>query len=205
MFTSAKIDATAPVSFYTDARSERLFHEHRKLTNSVKAYIYAHPGIVGLGDDPIVSHLAAAAGFAPVDLVVLRVTTKGRVITAVAVPTRIWRDTDARSRLIELKSEAQALRTSCILVPQRWVRAETRSSVARAIAQSRQTRFSHQQLQAVLDHLRASKISTLAEAADVLRDHQDPFGAVLSMTAQGYVDIDRSSRLRHDTWIAARA
>lgn len=205
MFTSARFGAPASApTFHSDARSERLFHEHRKLANCANAYVAAHPELVALGDDPVVSHLVAAAGFAATDIVILRVVAKGRMVTALCVPTRLWRDPPSRARLLELKREAEEIRTTCILVPQRWIKAETRGAVARAIAQARHTRYSHSQMNAVFNHLRQVKISSLAEAASVLVDHDDPFGVILSMCAQGFVDVDRSTPLRASSWISTR-
>lgn len=205
MFASdqVKIGIRASISsYYADARSERFFHEHRKLTASARSFIHAHPTLVGLGDDPVVMQLAVAAGFSPLDLVVMRVLSNGRHVTAIAVPTRVWRDADHRACLLSLKGEARGLLIRCILVPQRWVRAEVRGGVARVIAQARQTVYSPQQLRAVLEHLGVTKVSTLSATANVLPDHRDPYGAVLAMVIQGYVQVDRSNALGADSWIA---
>ncbi|WIJ25057.1 hypothetical protein [Devosia sp. RR2S18] len=107
--------------------------------------------------------------------------------------------------MLEIKREAYEVRTVCVLVPQRWIKAETRGAVARAIAQSKHTRYSHKEIDAVLKHLRNAKISTLAEVASVLPHHTDPFGVVLSMSAQGFVDIDRSAPLHVGSWIGTRS
>ncbi|MBJ3786402.1 hypothetical protein [Devosia sediminis] len=203
MFATSLGGAT-PLFDLNDAKASRLFHEHRKLGNNAKNYISAHPKLMGLGDDPVVQHLLASAGFSPVDAYVIRLAAEGRMITAICVPTRIWRHEDCRLELHEVKKEARALRTNCILVPQRWLRAETRSAVARVVAQARNTRFTRAQMDAVLEHLRKTRISTIAETAHALVDHSDPIGVVLAMAGQGMVDLDRSTPLHPGTWASTR-
>jgi hypothetical protein len=206
MFTSSlRIGATAPMGqFNLDARAERFFHEHRKLMNAAKNFVYAHPALVMLGEDPLVDHLIASSGFGPTDLACLRIAGSGRMVTVICVPTRHWRNPEVKARLLEIKREARENRTSCILVPQRWLKADLRSSIARTIARARNVRYSRKHMELVIHHLRAARISTIAEAAGALTEHDDPIGVVLAMAAQGMVHLDRSSALRADSWISTR-
>jgi hypothetical protein len=188
-----------------DARSERLYYEHRKLAIRARNFAYAHPGLVVLGEDPLVEHLASSHGFSSVDLVILRLLARGGAVTAIGVPTRIWRDDDSRSRLHQIKREARSDQSRCILVTQRWLKAPVRSKVSQAIAQSQGVGFTREQVELVLAHLRTMRISTLIEAAAVLVGHRDPISAVLAMTAKGLVDIDRSMPLSVRTWVSTRS
>lgn len=203
--TSSKNSTFVPAShFYSDAKTERHHHEHRKLKAFARNFAFAHPNLLSMGDDPVVEHLLSSAGFGPADFYALRITVGGRTATAICVPTRIWRNHEAKERLLEVKRDAAAIRTTCVLVPQRWLRAPIRSSVARTIANARNARYTRTDIRAVLEHLRTNRITTLAEAADVLSGHDDPFAVVLCMSGQGFIDIDRSAPLRADTWISAR-
>lgn len=205
MFTNP-YTTTAALSAYAihdNARLQRLHHEHRKLTQTARNYILSHPNIVGLGDDPLVSQMLAAGGFAAIETSVMRIALFGTIITVICVPTRVWRDSDARSLLLQIRREVRDLRQRCLLVPQRWLRAGVRSAVARTIARARHTHYSTKQMNIVLSHLRSVRISTLAETAATLTDHDDPFGVILSMAASGYVKLDRSAPLHSGTWLAA--
>lgn len=203
--TSSKTGTVMPAThFHTDAKSERHQHEHRKLKASARNFAFAHPKLMSMGEDPVIEHLMASAGFGSSDFFALRITVNGRAATAICVPTRVWRDSDARARLLETKREASAIRTKVLLVPQRWLRAPIRSSVARTIANARNARYNRADVRCVLEHLRTARIATLADAANVLSGHDDPFAVVLCMSGQGFIDIDRSTPLRADTWVSAR-
>ena len=202
---SYKTGRTPEFAITSDARALRLLHEHRKLSITANNYVLSHPALVGLGDDPVVSHLISSSGFGPHDVVVVRLGAWGKIVTAICVPTRIWRDADLRAGLLDIKREAEEdLRTRCIVVPQRWLRANIRGSVARVIAQARHTRYSPKQMTTIIEHLLRTKISTLAEAAAVIPEHEDPFGAILAMAAQGYVGLDRSAPLKGGSWLSTR-
>lgn len=187
-----------------DARSERFYYEHRKLAARARNYAYAHPRLVVLGEDPLVDHLASAQGFAAIDLVVLRLLAQGRSVTAILVPTRVWRDDDSRARLRQVKQDARSEATRCILVPQKWLKAPIRGKVASAIAQSQGVGYRREHVEQVLAHLREARICTLVEAASAVIDHRDPISAILAMSSEGLVDIDRSSPLSAGTWISTR-
>lgn len=207
MFTTrhSHSDSTAQsLAYHGDARAERLFHEHKKLLSRARNYAVSHPKIVILGEDPLVDHFLASAGFGPVDVGVLRLHAQGRMVTALCVPTRLWRNPEAKSRLIEIKAIARKARTSCILVPQRWLKADIRSSVSRLIAQSSRTKYTRTQFKAIMDHLHEVRISTLLETAGTIEGHDDPVAVVLAMAAHGYVELDRSAPLRGDTWTSTR-
>lgn len=205
MFATSSFGAPAPsFNLSNDPRSERLFHEHRKLAACARSFVQSRPDLASLGDDPVLSQMLASNGFGAHDAVVGRVAFDGKVVTAIVVPTRIWRDSDARARLRDIKTQAASMRTAVILVPQRWIRAEVRNSVARLIAQSRNTRVEQKQLRAILTFLRQERITTLSEAASVIRDHHDPFGALLGLAAKGLIDIDRSRKLGADSFVFTR-
>ena len=204
MFPTKALDPAASgyaFSIAEDPRLQRLFHEHRKLANRAKNYAYAHPGIIVLGEDPLVDHLAAGAGFGSTDLAMLRISVDGRSVTAICVPTRLWRDPEAKARLLQIKSDARDARTRCILVPQRWLKASVRGSIARSIARARGVSFTREHRDQVLAHLKSARISTILDAARAVSHHEDPGSVVLAMCAQGLVKVDRSSPLRGDTWI----
>nr|WP_314256801.1 hypothetical protein [uncultured Devosia sp.] len=191
-------------AFHCDARTQRFFHEHRKLMARAKAFIFSHPRLVMLGEDPVVEHLVSSMGFGPTDLAVVRMASGGRMITAICVPTRIWRNLESKQKLLDIKREARIERTTCILVPQRWLKAEVRSAVARVISQARTTRYSRDQMNLVLVHVQSERISTIVEAANVIPEHDDPIAVVLALAAQGMILVDRSAPLRSETWVSAR-
>jgi len=205
MFATPTFGASAPsLRLDSDPRAERLLHEHRKLAACTRSYVQSRPDLASLGDDPLINQLLASNGFSAIDAVVCRVAFDGRIVTAIVVPTRVWRDQEARARLFEIKGQAAAIRTAVILVPQRWIRADIRNSVARLIAQSRNTRVQQKQLRDILAFLRKERITTITEAASVISDHRDPFGALLALAAQGLIDIDRSRKLAADSFVFTR-
>tara|TARA_R110002124_G_scaffold144122_15_gene309057 strand:- start:4157 stop:4774 length:618 start_codon:yes stop_codon:yes gene_type:complete len=192
------------VEFHSDARTARLFAEHRKLENLARNIANAHPKVFLMGTDPVVDQLAFSMGFPPTDLVVLRLSVAGRSVTAIAVHARVWLSADAKSRAIELKRESRRAGTTCILVPHKWLKAGVRSSVARTISRARNVRHSRAQMNKILEHLREARISTIAEAAGVLDDHEDPIAVVLALASQGFVDLDRRAPLSGSTWLSTR-
>jgi hypothetical protein len=155
-----------------------------------------------MGEDPVVQHLVASAGFGAFDIHVQRVGCDGPIVTVLCVPTRIWRDPESRRLLLEVKVQARALRTCCILVPQRWLRAPVRSSVARVLAGTRHTTYTRRQMTDALSHIDELRITSIIEAASAIKDHDDPVGAILSMVCRGIVDIDRSKPIDADTYAA---
>lgn len=191
-------------AFYENPKAARRAAEHVKLSRSLAAEIASRTHIVPLGPDPLVQHLISSKGFAPDDVVVSRVTMERRYITVLCVPTRVWRNPDERQLLLELKCEAALMGTKVVLVPQRWVRAEIRSGIARAIASARRNPIGREDLGTVLARVRAVKMATLAECVEALGDgHPNAIGTVLSMCAQGYLAIDRNKRLGPGTWVAS--
>lgn len=201
----ASMGAAAPAHLIgTNPRTARLLAEHRKLAQAAKNIIASTHRLVGLGEDPVVSQLLDAAGFAAVDVFVTRVAIDSKVVTAVCIPTRVWRDEDSRRLLLNIRRDARGLRTRVVIVPQRWLKADRRSSVARTLARSRHTRFSRKELRAVVAHLCETRISTLMQAAGALPHHDDPLGAVLAMACQGCIELDRSEPLNADTWTFLR-
>lgn len=200
----ASLGAYAPAAqhFQNDPRVARFAAEHKKLATAAKNYAYATPGLVALGEDPVVEQLLSAAGFPKLDAYVLRLIAWGSLVTAICVPTRVWREPECRSVLREIKAQAAENLTKCILVPQWSAKAEVRATVARVLATARHTTFDRDDKNRVLDHLDAKKISTIGNAAALLRDHDDPVGAVLAMACTGHIDVDRSRILSGSTWIS---
>lgn len=199
-----QVTLTAPVELHDDARSERLFKEYRTLLNLSRNMAYSHPDVIVLGEDPVVEHLRAAAGFERTDLVIMRLLVCGRNVTAIACLTRIWRSPASKKRLLQLKADALKERCRCIIVPQRWLKSPVRCGVARTIAQARTVRFARRHAERVLNHLREVRISTIAEAAAAVTEHSDPVAVILAMASQGLVDLDRRAPLSGRTWLSAR-
>ncbi|NGP16535.1 hypothetical protein [Devosia aurantiaca] len=193
------------VGLHGDARAERLFHEHKKLLLAARNFVIAHSSMMLLGDDPLVDHLLTSNGFDTTDAAVVRIGLAGRSITAIAIPTRLWRDPEAKARFFEVKQQAGLDRTCVLLVPQRWLKASVRGSVARSIAFASRTRITRKQHAEVLDHLGKNKVSTIVETASAITGHSDPLSVVLAMSATGHVHIDRTSVLRGTTvvWLPA--
>lgn len=194
--------AFAPAFPNEDVRNARFVAEYRKLHQAARNIVSARHELVPLGADPLVDQLLSAAGFAPEDAFAMRLGAKGQMITAICAPTRIWRDPYALQLLLEVKRYAVDLDTRCILVPQGWLRAPVRADVSRTLARSRHAHFTKADLRAVLNHLNRKGISTLLDTAAALDEREDPFGPVLAMIAQGYVQIDRSAPLSRDSWTA---
>lgn len=188
----------------SNPRLARLAEEHTKLYRNVDNYLASHPALVSLGPDPLVQQLVASKGLAAQDVVVVRALAGNRFITVICLPTRVWRDEYGKAALLEVKKEALSMRSHCILVPQRWVKAPIRAAISRTIAISRRVHYGNRQLAAVLKHVRATKITTLAEAARHVPDHDDPIGVVLLLCGQGVLTIDRSGPIGPDAWVAWR-
>jgi hypothetical protein len=182
----------------------RLAEEHSKLFRRVENFLVSHPTLASLGPDPLVRQLLAAKGLAAEDAVVLRALAGGRLITVICAPRRVWRDNYGKAALLEVRQEALDYGCRCILVPQGWAKAPVRAAVARSIALSRRIQFSDRQFGALLEYLNSVKVSTLAEAAQHIPDHDDPWSVVLQLCAQGLVAIDRSQPIAPESWVASR-
>lgn len=196
--------ASAPIRhFESDPRAMRLASEFRKLAAAARNYMSSRPRLFPLGEDPLVRQLVSSAGLGELDVYIHRTGAGQRTVTALCIPTRVWRDNDSRRRLLEIKQQAKALRTSCILVPQRWLRAPVRSSVARVLAAARNISYSRRQKGDVLGHLKEARISSLYETASAIAEHDDPVGAVLAMACHGLLELDRSKVIGANTYAAA--
>lgn len=191
------------ITFGQDARSARLAQEHSKLVQSLFNYVSTNPGLAALGPDPLVQQLVSAKGFPKYDIAILRVSTKSLIMTAIGVPTRVWRDAEARRSLREVKAEAAAEGTRCLLVPQRWVRGEVRGQVARTLALSHHVKVRREHIQAVADLLGAYRMMTLAQCASRISDVDDPVGVVLALCARGKLFIDRTRPIGPESWVAS--
>lgn len=191
------------ITFERDARSARLAQEHSKLVQSLFNYVTTHPDLAALGSDLLVEQLIRAKGFSKFDIAILRVSCKRGVLTAIGVPTRIWRDTDSRRFLAEVKAEAFAEGTRCILVPQRWLRGELRAQVARTLALSHHVKVRREHLKAVLDLVGRYRMMTLAQCASAIEGVDDPVGLVLALCARGDLFIDRSRPIGPKSWVAS--
>lgn len=189
--------------FQEDPRAMRLASEFRKLAASARNVLHSRHHLTPLGNDPVVEHLVSSAGFGEFDVFVHRTGARERIVTALCVPTRVWRDSDCRHTLLDIKHRAAGMGTSCILVPQRFLRAPVRSSVARVLAAARNTPYARSHKKQVLDHLSTVRISSLAEAASAIVAHDDPVGVVLAMACHGLIDVDRTKPLASGTYVAA--
>ena len=205
MFPTEHTGSTGACFFHADAKAERRFHEFKKLYAMARDYVLSQPHMMVLGEDPVVNHLLSSAGFAPHDIAVLRFSTKGKFVTALCVPTRLWKNPETRATILEIKRDARRARTSCILVPQKTIRAPVRAARSRLIARARSTAFSRKQVMMVMNHLDQVRIATVSEAAGQVLGHDDPVGVVLALIAEGLVTHDRSSPLGPETYISARA
>lgn len=191
------------ITFERDARSARLAQEHSKLLQSLFNFVSTHPGLAPLGPDPVVEQLVRAKGFAKFDISTLRVSIKGRVLTAIAVPTRVWRDPESRRSLHAVKAEALASGTRCILVPQRWLRAGLRAQVARTLALSHHVKVRREHIKAVKSLVGAYRMMTLSECASRIQGEDDPVGVVLALCARGQLYIDRTHPIGPESWVAS--
>lgn len=203
MFTTTSRLVAPHLTFHNDPRSARLAHERRRLEKSLFDLVRTKRSTMALGKDPLVVQLAAAKGFKADDLVVLRIAVRTRLATVVCVPTRLWKDPASKQMLLELKREAKALRTNCLLLPQSCVRGNLRANNARLLARALQVSCSERERRSVLDHVREARICTIGEAASAL-SHDDPIGVVLHLCAVGEILIDRSSGITAETWIYAK-
>lgn len=193
--------AAPSITFGNDPRSARRAQEHSKLAQALFNYVSTHPSTIPLGLDPIVLQLLSAKGFSKFDIANLRLVARGVPLTALLVPTRIWRDPDGRAAMFEVKAEAGTLGTKCLLVPQRSMRGTVRAQVARTLALSHYVQVRRAHAEAVLQHLRTVRLASLAECASLLDGHDDPVGVVLALCARGELLIDRAQPIGPRTWV----
>ena len=196
--------AAPALVLYDDPRSQRLANEHRKLEISLQNVLRSYPGLIPLGTDPLVRQLLTAIGFDTVDFVATMLLANGKRFTVVAVPTRIWRDLYCRNQLIEMKKEAKSLGTRSVLVPQRCIRGNTRAEIGRTLSRSRYVKYSDTQMDAVLNHVRRNRTTTIRDCATNIEGHDDPMGVVLLLCAQGILNLDRSRRISGSSRISIR-
>lgn len=191
-------DTTARLLFST-AREARIAVEMRRLRRAVLDYTDSRHDIASLGEDHLVEHLASAAGFHDNDLAISRVMTEVALFTVVGVPTRIWHNPEEMRALYALKTEAKALRTRCLLVPQRWLYAAGRYASARALARCRNIPFSPSEKMSILAHLESRGSAAIGDCAEIVGHHADPYGVVLALASRGHLDFDRHTKLGRDT------
>lgn len=204
MFHAPNLGLQPATELHTDLKSARHAAEAHKLRCAAKDLVFATPGLVALGDDPVVAHLLSVEGLGIDDVFVLRISANGCTITALCVQTRIWHDREARASLRRVKSDATNLGTRCLLVPARWVRATLRASTAKIVARSRAVRYTQAQSDALIDYVRAHRIVTIGDCMELLRGHPDPVGVVLSHCAHGSIELDRSRPLSVDSFVGSR-
>jgi hypothetical protein len=182
-----------PVS--TNPRHIRNDAECRQLERGLGFHVRSRPGMADLGPDPLVTQLASASGFTALDIRAHRLILGTRYLTAVLVPSRIWHNEGNRRLLAALKLEAEHYQVTCILVPQRSIRAPRRLASATAISHCRGLSVSTTDRMTVLMHLMERGFSSVVDCANLIGRHDDPFGAVLALDAQGWIAIDRSRPL----------
>ena len=192
------------ITFGHDGRAGRLAQEHFLLTRSLYNYASTQSVVVPLGADPLVDQLASAKGFSKFDLAILRAVAKGTFFTIVGVPTRIWRDAQSRSILLDMKAEASACGTKCVLIPQRCIRTGVRAQVAKTLAMSNRVRIRREHAKAVKQHVYAMRVSSVAACASQVIGHEDPVGVVLALCARGQLLIDRTKPIGLGSWVATK-
>lgn len=204
MFHAPLLGLHPATELHSDLKTARHAAEAHKMRCAAKDYVFATPGLVGLGDDPLVSHLLAVEGLGVDDVFVLRVSMNGRNITTLCVQTRVWHDADHRAALHRVKSEADELGTRCMLVPARYFRGTLRGSNARIIARARSVRYSQPQSDSIIRYVRAHRIVTIQDCVDLLAGHPDPVAVVLAHCASGAIELDRSQPLSPGSYVGAR-
>jgi hypothetical protein len=201
MLSTSSQDSFHGVHSNRPLKIERGGRNHHATTVALRAYVYAHPKLTALGNDPLVNQLMRAAGFGATEFVVEHVAVRGRPVTVIVLPRHLWRDPDCRRALLEVKAAAAAMRSRCVLVPHSSIVGNKRARAATTIQQGRRARYSEQQLDAVLTHVRMARIATIADCAAILPTHVDPFSAILAMIARGYLDVDRDQPITTASWI----
>lgn len=204
MFHAPSFGLQYATELHDDLKAARRAAEAHKLRCAARDYVFATPGLVGLGDDPVVSHLLATEGLGVDDVFVLRVSVAGRSVTALCVPTRVWHDPEQRAALHRIKAEADEAGTRCVLVPSKWFRGSLRGSTARIIARARSVRYTQAQSEAILGYVRAHRIVTIRDCVDLLQGHPDPVAVVLAHCAHGSIELDRSQPLSSDSYVGSR-
>lgn len=204
MFHTPYLGLQPATELHTDLKAARHAAEAHKLRCAARDYCYATPGLVALGDDPVVSHLLAAEGFGVDDVYVMRVSSNGITVTAMCVQTRIWHDHDSFAALLRTKAEAAGLGTRCLLVPARFVRGSLRGSNAKIVARARSVRFSQAQSDELIRYVRAHRIATIGECIEQLQGHPDPVAVVLAHCAAGSIELDRTRPLTQGSYVGTR-
>lgn len=195
--------AAPSITFGHDPRAARLAQEHSKLAQSLFNYVSTRPALIPLGPDPLVRQLLSAKGFSKFDIASLRLAATGVPVTALLVPTRIWRDPEGRATLMEVKRDAGTLGTKCVLVPQRSMRGNVRAQVARTLALSHYIRVRREDAETVTQYVCTERLASLDECASLLEDHEDPVGVVLALCARGDLLIDRTQPIGPKSWVTA--
>ena len=190
--------------FFQSPRQARLAEEARNLLQRGRDFIRSHGHLTEMPADPLMVQLAAAAGYTTEEAVVLRAKFRNDFLNFVCVPTRVWHREDERLGLLQLRREAADYGLRCIVVPQRWLRAEIRAATARMISRSLAVGISFGDRETVLRHVGETGFSDLGTCCRLVAHLHDPVGSVLSLVGHGFVTVDRTRPLGERTLVRLR-
>lgn len=146
--------------------------------------------------DLLVQNLACNLGFQDHDLVCLRIAVRGRSITLVIVPRRLWHSEAPRAALLQLKELAGRVGNRVLLVPEPQLRKKQRSENALAVVAAAGTAVSTEQrfnLEVTL--MAHAEGLPLKDCANLLDGHLDPINAVLCLVYCGRIYLSLNQPL----------
>ena len=180
------------------AQRERM-NLYRLLSGFVKTLAFTNE----LGGDPIVRALAAAENLPEADLVILRVSHSGRILTVVLCPGRVWRE--RRRSILNVKHRARELGVPLLLMPSRWLKAPARLGVHKAILEA-MTRKAHPEYRnRLLRFMMRRKSSTIGQCLRQFSNSSHGMQTILSLCGAGWINIDRSSPITDDSLVVWNA
>lgn len=202
MFAIPMRIATDPARCSLEPANRRRTQRLERMDRALRDLLYCAPTAGVLGPDPLVRQLLSAHGFQDIDVLAQRAVVRGQRVTIVVPATNLWHDTHSRSQLLAVKEQAaKEGRTRVLLIPRGSLCNGTRAKVVAKIGKSRGVRYDKRHVDMLVDHVSTARISTIAACTEVVAEHNDPLGVVLSLVARGVLDIARDRPLTGDSWV----
>ena len=186
------LTATSPPAavLTKDFRRTRHIKRNIKLHGQIRDLVTASPACRYIGGNAGVEAIAARLGFQPHDLAITDIKIKRRIVTLICVPHRIWDTAYPSAKVVDLRFQARNAGYAAVLVPQAIVEREPRLGNSQLLARTGKIKVDATSRMAVIAHLIEHGACCLSELAELVRDHPDPFGAVLHLVTTGVIAID---------------
>lgn len=162
------------------------------LAAALDAHLAASPDVLSHGTDPRIQAAASALGLVALGVVARRASLSGRGVTVVAVPAHVWADPRHRADALRLKPLGRELGRRVVLVQEGPLLRQPRLGNARLVARCADAELGPDDRFAVIGSLIDEPGTSLGDLAGLLQGSAvDPVGAVLSLVAQGLVEVDK--------------